>query len=329
MECLESGPRLSYVGWPPVRKSCHLVPQQIIDSCNLSRVLQSMNILVRASRACAACLTAFLVTACGSDEPDAARHGVRADLFTVQHQLRGDTLILSLQTDLPPETELIVSGSRMYLQVGDQSEYSIDYFSDRGRIADWVSPRRFTVRESVWRDSLRAKQRLLARAGMPFTVRSVSDSLEIDFVVHINQTDTRFGEQDRNLFGDAVTTNEVGNLITRRLALPRTAPPVIADDSPIFVRADDLQPGKAYSFSKEISLMPELEPADPWRAIEQIRVLPVGTRLHIRRRENHDNTLWYEVIARDDDGQSLGAGWVNSIGLLGGDIVELDRADSH
>lgn len=79
------------------------------------------------------------------------------------------------------------------------------------------------------------------------------------------------------------------------------------------INPQQLEVGKAYQLSKETSLMPELDPADPMSAIERIQILPAGTVIRIASEADRRGTPWYNVRV-EGSGHS---GWINSIGLLG------------
>lgn len=79
------------------------------------------------------------------------------------------------------------------------------------------------------------------------------------------------------------------------------------------VDPQQLEVGKAYQLSKETSLMPELDPADPMSAIAKVRILPAGTVIRIASEADKRGTPWYNVRVVG----SGHSGWINSIGLLG------------
>lgn len=86
-----------------------------------------------------------------------------------------------------------------------------------------------------------------------------------------------------------------------------TGPPIPS------VAPQQVEVGKAYQLSKETSLMPELNPADPISAIERIQILQAGTIIRIESEADNRGTPWYKV-------QVVGSGrngWINSIALLG------------
>jgi len=62
--------------------------------------------------------------------------------------------------------------------------------------------------------------------------------------------------------------------------------------------------------SKEIPLMPELEPKDPLVALEKIQSIPSGNIIRVINIVEKDTTPWYYVNV-----EGIGNGWINSIAL--------------
>ena len=80
-----------------------------------------------------------------------------------------------------------------------------------------------------------------------------------------------------------------------------------------------LVPGQVFRLKKITALMPELEPADPIAAIGRIRELRPGAIIRVVRvsYKRGKTWPWYAVEATSGNGEGLGAGWINSIALLG------------
>lgn len=58
-------------------------------------------------------------------------------MFDIQYKLVDKNLSVSLNTDLPDDTVVIISVSRSYWEKGSSEEYSIDYFSERANVNEW------------------------------------------------------------------------------------------------------------------------------------------------------------------------------------------------
>ena len=91
-------------------------------------------------------LTVVATAACGSSEQrrtDAqnATGNVVCNRFEALAKRTGDTLTLSLDTDLPDFTDVMVSVSRAYYKRGSSVEYPLDYFQEKSSVGKWREPR--------------------------------------------------------------------------------------------------------------------------------------------------------------------------------------------
>ncbi|HEY0714857.1 MAG TPA: hypothetical protein VGF45_19405 [Polyangia bacterium] len=283
-----------------------------------------MSKFLRTSAPIACCLS--FLAACADTQPDsrsaapAQSTGVVANRFDVRQTLSGDALELWLETDLPDETEVMVSVARGYRQAGDTTAYSHAYFEESGSVREWRAPRQVLLDEHAWRNGLTEHQRLLARAGSPFMVSHVDDSVAVSFVIPVNQEDPRFGSRNEHLTGGAVAVGSLGwPIIERELRLARP----VEDPRPSAANWAswlDLNIGGRYRISRTVPLMPELEPADPMQAIAHIKQIPPGGVILIRERRDRRGTLWYQAKAHTPTGAPIGEGWINSTALLGQNI---------
>jgi hypothetical protein len=280
------------------------------------------------TRACTLAVPCCLVllAACTDAQPESQsaassrRTGVVADQFQVGQSLAGDTLTLWVETDLPDATELMVSVARGWYPAGDTRDYSHPYFEESSTVGKWRAPRRVVLDESGWRNGLDEKQRILARAGDPFTVRDIGDSVEISFVVPVNQDDPRFGSRNEHLTGRAVAVGDLGwPIIHRDVRLDRPIGELETGASK-WASWSDLRVGRRYRLTREVPLMPEFEPADPMAAIARIREIPADGEIVILQQRDRRGTLWFEATAYSPAGVRIGDGWINSTALLGQDI---------
>ena len=120
--------------------------------------------------------------------------GVVANMFDLNWELVGSDLMLSIDTDLPGETEVIVSLRRSYYEVGNSESYARDYFEERSLISRWREPRQIAIDDEAWKADLKAHQDEMARisSDLAFEIETISNEIEIRAVVHTNQPDPRF-----------------------------------------------------------------------------------------------------------------------------------------
>lgn len=84
-----------------------------------------------------------------------------------------------------------------------------------------------------------------------------------------------------------------------------------------------LEVGQSIIIKEVTPLMPEVSPADPVAALARIRQIPTGTRVEITDTVTKDNSPWYAVRILAPSGIEAGAGWINSVALIG--QIEFDR----
>ena len=83
-----------------------------------------------------------------------AGNQILTDTFEVLADPQGDELMLSLTSDLPDETKLVVSVSRYYQERGSSEQYPIDYFGEHSTIGAWRQPRRVRLDHDAWKQEL-------------------------------------------------------------------------------------------------------------------------------------------------------------------------------
>jgi hypothetical protein len=238
-----------------------------------------------------------------------------ADTFDLQYDLRDGQITLVLLTDLGDAATVMVSVSRGYRERGSTEEYSVDYFSERSKIAEWRQPRLIRLDHANWKQQLEQRQRILAAAGEPFTVSRIDDDIEISFVVPVNQ-DAPFERMNANLVGAVVTQRGNLRIVERRIA---TSYPIDATGVGQTRFADplSLSPGSVYRPSREVPLMPQFEPTDPLEAIGSMQRIPAGEEFTVIEARDRRGAPWYHVRS------GVGNGWINSTALIGQEVVEV------
>jgi hypothetical protein len=78
--------------------------------------------------------------------------------------------------------------------------------------------------------------------------------------------------------------------------------------------------GQSFIVSKQTPLMPEIEPADPLKAIQQMKKIPKDGAFKIFNVRKKGSSSWYQVVAIGPDKKKIGDGWINSIALIGQDL---------
>lgn len=241
-----------------------------------------------------------------------------SDTFEIHTGWRGDTLLVSIVSDLPDDALVMVGVDRLYWEKGSPDAYSIPYRSEQSTVGAWEHPHAIPVDNEKWSDSLRTLQRTMARIGMGFQVDHISDSVSVSFIVPINQKDPRFGERNSLLTGKVVNRHGL-HIVDREVSIAK--PLGTVPQSPTWVSGSDLKVGGTYVISESTPLMPSLNPAAPLAALARMRRLPSGSRITVLEIREKGGYPWYHVRATAHD--SSMEGWINSIALTNQDIRQI------
>jgi len=245
---------------------------------------------------------------------------VVCNIFKLVSKVKGSTLYLSVDTDLPDNTVVMVSVSRSYLEKDNLATYSVDYFSERSTIGRWRSKYKISVDSEKWKSALRAKQEKMSRLGLGFDVASISDKIIVYMVVPINQPDPRFGKQNSKLTGKAVLTTGLRVVKDEiKIDYPLASQPVGESPFPS-LNPLELEVGQTYIVSKRTPLMPSHSPADPLVALQKMKQIPKRGAFKVLETFNKRSTPWYRVVAFDQRKKQIGRGWINSTALLGQEL---------
>lgn len=129
------------------------------------------------------------------------------DRFELRWELDGDALLLAIDTDLPDETQLLVSVGRSYYYVGSDVRDHHDYLDVREPLSLWREPRRISLDPDAWRAAVAARQ---TRMG---PVAEISPDVRIRAFLPSRQDFWRFGQGNRNLSGTATSRIATGVIV--------------------------------------------------------------------------------------------------------------------
>jgi len=265
----------------------------------------------------------------GEEISNATEEKVVCNKFNLVTKVTGPTLVFSVDTDLPDSTVIMVGVSRSYLEKGNPTKYSVDYFSEKDTVGKWKSKHRISIASEKWNSALKAKQEKMSRLGLGFDVASISEKIDVSMLVPINQPDPRFGERNSKLTGKAVhdagTTDFRFRIVEDEIEInyPLDSPFVGSSLIPI-LNPQKLEIGQTYIVSDQTPLMPTHSPTGTFDevmgAIQQMKQIPKGGIFKVIETIKKINYPWYKVIAFDQKRQQIGTGWINSIALLGQEL---------
>ncbi len=169
--------------------------------------------LMKMAWAAAALILSPILAGCGR---------VTCDRFNLQASLAGNELTVSLDTDLPDYTGVIVGVRRLRQELGDlsarepgrqvgyMSTRPTDYFRESSTVGRWRMARTITLDHAQWERDAQAAQRHSTGFGDRFQFTHAESDIELHAVVHATQTNPKFGENNRNFRGSDV--EECGSL---------------------------------------------------------------------------------------------------------------------
>lgn len=243
--------------------------------------------------------------------------GIVSDQFELNCELEGNTLTISIDTDLPDPTEVIVSVHRVYFEVGNNEAYSRDYFSENSQtIQAWREARKFILDNEKWKAELSEFQSKMAKisSDVAFEIDTIEDQIQVRAVVHVNQPDERFGGRGNpKLSGDAVTDGLFGNLVEEEIHFDFPIDTIIPENK--VVAYDGLKKGESYKLQEDTPLMatsPHATPTAKAMSISKTQTLSAGTVIKVIKVTDKSNRKWYEVEVEDEEKN----GWINSIALM-------------
>ena len=265
-------------------------------------------------------------------DPDLAESngaGVVSDRFVLKWDLDGTNLLLAVETDLPDTAEVIVSVDLRYYEVGSDDAYSRDYFSEKGPIFKWRNSRQISIDDEAWKTDLMTHQSKMAAVSsdLAFEIDHIEDEIGVRAVVHVNQSDSRFGGHGNpNLSGAAVSRSGNWNIIEaeERILLPLagTSPPKRSKN----VAFNGLKKGESYRLVNETPLMAvhpdaasSLNLEQQMNALGKTLFMPAGKVIRVRSVDRGAGlNPWYEV---EVVGKERVTGWINSTALMRSGVV--------
>jgi hypothetical protein len=241
------------------------------------------------------------------------------DSFKILADLKGNVLKVSLQTDLPGNTEIMVDIDRQYFQVGSTSTYPHPYLSEKSTVGEWREMHTVVLDSDKWLASLRSDQMKMSRLGIGYQVSFITNKVRVSIVVPIFQSDPRFGAKNVNLTGNRVNTEGL-RVVRDEVVFDYPMDSAIAMKPVPSLNPDALDVGRSYILSKETPLMPEVHPADPLAALKRMKKIPSRGIFTIQGMRKDGSVVWYRVVALNPNKGKIGSGWINSTALIGQDL---------
>jgi len=124
--------------------------------------------------------------------------------------LKDNTISISIDSDLPDFTNIIISISRSYWKKGETDEYPINYFSEKSNLKKWKKTKNIMLDKTKWKAKLKEREDTMISMGeLDFQISRISDSISVHATVHVRQSNSAFGENNINLVGKEVKIRNI------------------------------------------------------------------------------------------------------------------------
>ncbi|MCX6321518.1 MAG: hypothetical protein NTX93_06920 [Bacteroidia bacterium] len=240
----------------------------------------------------------------------------------------GGKVKINISTNFPDGTNLNINVGREYYVKGDKEIYSGGLFDKDFSVINGKFETIIIINDKEWYNEHQRLVKALPDDIQP--IAKISDNITIDVLY------TAAAPQPSNVLkilgtrGEFVTgegsehfgTGTAGRLTTLRISKALYFPMEgRSEKSSEYASYQSLKVNGTYAISKETPLMPGIQPADPLAAMNDIKYLPPGSRIRILSIQENNNVRWYKVQAMSKSGTSIGNGWINSIALIGQEIL--------
>ena len=244
--------------------------------------------------------------------------------FDVIAEVDGRQVSFRLVTDLPDDTEIMARISRSYWAEGSLETYLGAYSQRKTTVRELKQSVRILVDDTKWKNELIRKQEMLASLGEPLQVKRISEEIELDLTVPINQDNPAFGKRNKNLDGPFVSKEGLRTIsVTKRFNIPfgKEKEGTIVGKRQYNLDPYNLEVNLRYRISKKTPISQELKPKDPLKAIAEMQYLPAGSVIRILKKESRRSAPHYYVTAevRGSTRHKI-IGWIYSPALMGQDL---------
>lgn len=128
---------------------------------------------------------------------------VHCEKFDILSNFKDKTTTFTLSTDLPEHTTILASVSRSYWN-GNNEKKSFEYYNKKISVRDLRKFVTVVIEDEKFRLRMAQMQQLAPSSGTGKMTLQVSENIEINLMVAINQTNNTFGKNNKNLTGPLV-----------------------------------------------------------------------------------------------------------------------------
>ena len=228
--------------------------------------------------------------------------------FTLNARIKGNDLLLAVDTDLPDYAKVAVSVGRIYYEVGNKEAYSHPYFSKTEPVGSWRKPRRIALDAAAWKTSLVEHQRKMNRVGggLEFGIGKIDKHIEVSAFLNAIENDPRLGG-----IGNPKVVRNVNPHAEKKLLFP-----LLGSYSSLrskFGAWDNLKVGVKYRLSKITTVVSAIPGTPEARRNFLSTKLSAGEVIQISQVIHNKNDLFYRAALAEDPSLEF---FINSVVLI-------------
>lgn len=141
---------------------------------------------------------------------------ITCDTFDIITDLKGSLLTVSVKTDLPPETQLIIVIERIYHEKDNDKSQGVEYFNDKSTVGTYEHPQSIPVDNEVWFNKLKAHVQRMTLENKGSYYDSIDNYIQVRIAVPTSQESPKFGKQNENLVGLEVIEDKYNDKYIRK-----------------------------------------------------------------------------------------------------------------
>ncbi len=126
---------------------------------------------------------------------------ITCDTFEILTDLKGALLNVSVKTDLPPETQIIIAIERIYHEKDNDKSQGVEYFNEKSTVGTYELPQSIPVDNEVWFDKLKAHIQHMTLMNKGGYYDSIDNQILVRITVPTSQESPQFGKKNENLVG--------------------------------------------------------------------------------------------------------------------------------
>ncbi len=244
---------------------------------------------------------------------------VSCNRFDVKTELETEAVRVSLFTDLPQDSRVVVSISRRYWRRGERGVFLLEYYNREMPVKGLTRPILIDLSDSVKKtlvEKINEARRFAGRG--PVSIERVDEDFKLRVSLTMSQPNKAFGENNSRLSGEMVRQRgayrgvRINKFFTLKEVRKGKREEKVRPRELKRVKAHAFEAGKIYVARKSVPVMNYHETGEV-PALRKVGTLARQKAFLVDRIEKKGDVLWYRVAGLSGDGQGIGAlGWAKA-----------------